>query len=185
MKHLRLLSALLLLSASLPALAQDDAMNVLVLPTKWRDEKGASLELSKWKGKTYALTFIYTSCAGTCPLTTRKLKRLEAALEKAGRPLDLVVVSLDPAHDTPEAVAQYRARYQLEGNTRWNVLVGDDAQVRTLTMLLNFKYTKNPDTGVILHDNTVFLVGADGTVRMSMSSLDQPLEDFVAAVPTR
>lgn len=185
MKNVSLLGALLVACLAFPAPAEDEVMNVLALPTKWRDDQRGPLELSRWKGKTYALTFIYTSCAGTCPLTTRKLKRLDAALEKAGRPLDLVVVSLDPAHDTPEAVAQYRARYQLEGASRWHVLVGDDAQVRALTMLLNFKYTRNPDTGVILHDNTVFLIGPDGAVRASMSSLDQPLDDFVAAAAAR
>ena len=111
------------------------------------------------------------------------MKRLDAALEKAGRPLDLVVVSLDPAHDNPEQITAYRKRYQLEESKRWHILVGDDAQVRTLTMLLNFKYTTNPESGVILHDNTVFLIAPDGSVKTSMSSLDQPLDDFLAAIP--
>lgn len=163
--------------------AEDAPKNVLALDTTWRAEDGKKISLEPWKGRWYALTFIYTGCAGTCPLTTRKLKRLDAALVKAGRPIDLVVVSLDPKHDTPEAIAQYRARYELTDSKRWHVLVGDDAQVRTLTMLLGFKYTTNPASGVILHDNTVFLVGPDGSVHTSMSSLDQPLDTFVAAVP--
>ena len=165
------------------AFAGDEPMNVLALQTKWRDESGAKVTLEAWKGRWYGLTFVYTSCAGTCPLTTRKLKRLDAALEKAGKPLELVVVSLDPAHDSPEALVAYRKRYELQNAKRWHVLVGDDAQVRTLTMLLNFKYTTNPESGVILHDNTVFLVAPDGSVKTTMSSLDQPLDEFVAAVP--
>lgn len=163
------------------AFAEDEPKNVLALETKWRDEAGKKVTLEAWKGRSYALTFVYTSCAGTCPLTTRKLKRLDAALEKAGRPLDLVVVSLDPAHDNPDALVAYRKRYQLEQAKRWHILVGDDAQVRTLTMLLNFKYTTNPESGVILHDNAVFLIGPDGNVKTSMSSLDQPLDEFVSA----
>ncbi len=165
--------------------AEDEPKNVLALETRWRDEAGATGSLEAWKGRWYALTFVYTSCAGTCPLTTKKLKRLDAALVKAGRPLEQVVVSLDPAHDTPEAVVAYRARYQLQKEKRWNVLVGDDAQVRTLTMLLNFKYTTNPESGVILHDNTVFLVAPDGSVKTSMSSLDQPLDEFLKALPKK
>lgn len=164
--------------------AQDAApKNVLALETKWKNERGEAVSLSAFKDKWYALTFVYTSCAGSCPLTTKKLKRLDAALVKAGKPLQLVVVSLDPAHDTPAEVAKYRERYGLTGEQRWQVLVGDDAQVRTLTMLLEFKYTRNPESGVILHDNTVFLVAPGGEVKTSMSSLDQPLDDFVAAVP--
>lgn len=180
-------SLLLLLAVALApvAFANDAEKNVLALETRWEDEAGQRVTLSAFKGRWYALTFIYTSCAGSCPLTTRKLKRLDAALEKAGKPLDLVVVSLDPAHDTPEFVKQYRARYELEKAKRWHVLVGEDAQVRSLTMLLEFKYTKNPESGVILHDNTVFLVGPDGAVKATMSSLDQAMDSFVAAVPAR
>lgn len=165
--------------------AEPQPKNVLALKTTWAAEDGKRLSLEAFKGRWYALTFIYTSCAGSCPLTTKKLKRLDAALEKAGKPLELAVVSLDPTHDTPEQVKQYRARYQLEQASRWRILVGDDAQVRTLTMLLEFKYTKNPESGVILHDNTVFLVAPDGSVKTSMSSLDQPMDDFIAAVPSR
>ncbi len=182
---MKTLIALTLCLSSALAFAEDEPKNVLSLETNWREESGAKSTLSAWKGRWYALTFVYTSCAGTCPLTTKKLKRLETALEKAGHPLDLVVVSLDPAHDKPEQVKQYRARYQLEDDKRWHVLVGDDAQVRTLTMLLNFKYTTNPESGVILHDNTVFLIAPDGSVKTSMSSLDQPIAEFVAALPKR
>ncbi len=180
----RALAVVLSLLAA-PALAQAPAADVLALETTWRTEAGKTVTLAAFKGRPFALTFIYTSCAGTCPLTTKKLQRLDAALVQRGQPLDLVVVSLDPAHDTPEAVRQYRARYKLEKASRWHVLVGDDTQVRALTMLLDFRYTKNPESGVILHDNTVFLVGADGTVKASMSSLDQPLDAFVDALPKR
>lgn len=165
------------------AVAEETPKNVLALPTSWKDESGKAVSLETFKGRWYALTFVYTSCAGSCPLTTKKLKRLDAALEKAEKPLELAVVSLDPTHDTPEQVKAYRARYGLEEAKRWRILVGDDAQVRTLTMLLEFKYTKNPESGVILHDNTVYLVRPDGSVATSMSSLDQPMEDFLAAVP--
>ncbi len=167
----------------LAVLAAEAPKSVLSLQTTWATEAGEKVSLASMKGHWYVLTFVYTSCAGSCPLTTRKLKRLDDALQKAGKPLDLVVVSLDPEHDTPDALLAYRKRYQLEGAKRWRLLVGDAAQVRTLTMLLEFKYTKNPESGVILHDNTVFLVAPDGTVKTSMSSLDQPLADFVAAVP--
>lgn len=171
----------LLLTSS--AFAQATPKNTRALETSWRLEDGQRASLERFAGRWYALTFVYTGCAGTCPLTTRKLKRLDAALQAAGKPLDLVVVSLDPLHDTPEAVAAWRARYQLEQARRWHVLVGDDAQLRTLTMLLEFKYARNPESGVIMHDNTVFLVAPDGSVRAEMSSLDEPLDAFVAQCP--
>lgn len=174
--------ALATLLVSTHALAESPT-NVLALPTQWRDESGATVSLDAYKAQWFALTFVYTSCAGSCPLTTKKLKRLDAALAKAGKPLPLVVVSLDPTHDTPKMVAEYRARYQLEEASRWHILVGAEANVRTLTMLLGFKYAKNPESGAISHDNTVYLVSPGGNVTTTMSSLDEPLDAFVSAVP--
>lgn len=157
--------------------------NVLAIETQWAAENGQPTTLGAWRGRRYVLSFVYTSCASTCPLTTQKLKRLDAALAKAGKPLDVVVVSLDPTRDTPSAVAQYRVTHSLQNATRWHVLVGDEPQLRTVTMLLGFRYAKNAESGVILHDNTVYLIGPGGEVETSMSSLDQTMTPFVDAVP--
>ncbi len=174
--------ALLALLALGPAKALADApLDVLALPTRWRTEAGGEVALEAWRGRWYVLSFVYTSCAGSCPLTTAKLRRLEQALARAGRPLDTVVVSLDPAHDTPRALQAYRARFHLEGARRWHLLVGEAPALRTLTMLLGFHFARNPASGAITHDNAIYLVGPDGTVRASMSSLDEPLGDLVKA----
>ena len=174
---MRRLWLLLLLGSS--ALAQDVQRNVFAADTTWRSEAGPQVALSAWKGKPFVLAFVYTSCPGSCPLTTAKLKRVDAELKKA--PLDLVVVSLDPEHDTPDAVRAYRKRYGLEGLVRWSVLVGEEATLRTLTMLVDFRYSRNAETGAIDHDNAIFLVDRGGAVAAQMSSTDQPLQDFVAA----
>ncbi|MCC6333146.1 MAG: SCO family protein [Myxococcales bacterium] len=180
----RPLALAVVLAAGLAAAGDGAAgRSVLAVETAWRGEDGARVSLSKWKGRWYVLSFVYTSCAGSCPLTTKKLLRLDAALQKAGKPLPTVIVSLDPAHDTPAEVAKYRERYGLTGAPRFSVLVGDDEQVRSLSLLLDFRYTRNPESGVILHDNVVYLVAPDGTVRTHMSSLAEPLADFVDAVP--
>lgn len=167
------------------ALAQPvEPRNVLALEASFRSdaEAGHSVQLSAFTGKRYILSFVYTSCPGSCPLTTAKLKRLDAALVREKVPLDVVVISLDPEHDTTEAVQRYRARYGLTQPSRFQVLVGDDAAVRTVTMLLGFRYARNAESGAIVHDNVIYLVGPDGTVTAQMSSLDDSLETFVAQV---
>lgn len=170
------------------ALGAEPGLNVLALETNWRTEAGASVSLAARKNTTYALAFVYTSCPTTCPLTTQKLKKLDAAQVKAGKPIDIVVVSLDPGHDTPAAIAEYRAKHGLAKAERFHVLVGSETEVRTLTMLLGFRYARNAETGTITHDNSVFLIGPSGDVVTTMSSLDSALAPFVDAVklaPTR
>ncbi len=157
--------------------------NVLTLETRWRTETGGRTTLAEFQHAPYVLAFIYTSCPSTCPLTTMKLKRLDAMLEKAGKPVDIVVVSLDPIRDTPDAVAQYRARYSLEAAKRWHILVGEETQLRTLTMLLGFKYLKNVESGAITHDNSLYVIGQNGNVIATSSSLDASFLPLVEAVP--
>ena len=166
---------------ALGAAGAEPGADVLALPTTWRAEDGHPVALSAFAGRWYVLSFVYTSCPGTCPRTTATLKRLEVALARAGTPLDTVVVSLDPEHDTPAAVRAYRARHQLQGARRWHLLVGAEDQLRALAMLLDFHYARNPGSGAIAHDNVVYLVGPDGTVRASQSSLEPPGEAFLAA----
>jgi len=157
--------------------------NVLALETSWRTEAGTRTTLAALPHAPYVLAFIYTSCPSTCPLTTQKLKRLDAALEKAGKPVDLVVVSLDPSRDTPAAVARYRAQHALQQAKRWHILVGDEGQLRTLTMLLGFKYLKNAETGTITHDNSLYVIARNGDVVSTSSTLDASLVPLIDAVP--
>ncbi len=172
------LMTLMLLSA-----APDVSVNVYDTKTQWRDVDGREVTLDAFKGRPVVLSFVYTSCVATCPLTTQKLKALDARLTAAGRQTPVVVISLDPAKDTPEAVAAYRAKHKLEGLSHWHVLVGDEAQVRAFTMMLEFRYSKNPESGIISHDNAVFLIGADGQVRSRVSSLTDAVNELIPMVP--
>jgi protein SCO1/2 len=58
------------------------------------------------EGKPYAIYFGFTRCGDVCPTTLSRLVKLrkEAASEQA---LNIVFVTIDPAHDGPKEVGQY------------------------------------------------------------------------------
>src|SRR3954469_11089634 len=58
------------------------------------------------EGKPYAIYFGFTRCGDVCPTTLSRLVKLrrEAANEQA---LNIVFVTIDPAHDGPKEVGQY------------------------------------------------------------------------------
>jgi len=63
----------------------------------------ARLSLRDLRGKVVAVTFIYASCADTCPLLTAKLAGLQAKLgADFGPRVFFVSVTVDPERDTPE-----------------------------------------------------------------------------------
>lgn len=58
------------------------------------------------EGKPYAIYFGFTRCGDVCPTTLSRLVKLrrEAASDQA---LNIVFVTIDPAHDGPKEVGQY------------------------------------------------------------------------------
>ena len=103
-------------------------------------------------------------------------------MKKAKKATRIVVVSLDPEGDTPEAVRAYRAQYGLTGDRQWEVLVGDAGALRTLTMLLDFRFSKNPESGAIMHDNKIFLLSKNGEVLVTTSSIEGEDDALLAAL---
>lgn len=175
--------AWILASSSAPVSAPASAANAYQLKTEWRAEDGKKVVLAKrYAGEPVIMSFVYTSCGATCPLTTKNLQRLEQAMKKANKRSRILVVSLDPKHDTPNAVKAYRQRYGLNGNTNWEVLVGDEGELRKLTMLLDFRFSTNVESGAIMHDNKIFLLSEHGEVLFTAGSLDEDQAPLLAAI---
>ncbi len=70
------------------------------------DETGATRRLSEWRGRTLAITFIYTRCPlpDFCPLMDRQFADVQQIVtddESLRGRVHLLSISFDPAYDTP------------------------------------------------------------------------------------
>jgi protein SCO1/2 len=89
------------------------------------DFRGGAVALSDLRGKAVALTFLFTTCPDVCPLTAETLRTAYELLPADARErVALVAVSVDPARDTPAALAAFSARHGLAGNPAWFALGG-------------------------------------------------------------
>ena len=133
------------------------------LGSSWRDQRGDSLTLEGLAGPVRIIALVYTSCHGTCPIIVNDMKRIEAALP-AGREggAGFVLISLDPARDTPGRLAQWAADNDLD-QRRWTLLNGTDAAVREIAATLGVRYQVQPD-GEVAHANVITVVDRAGTV---------------------
>jgi len=78
------------------------------------------------KDKTVLINFMYTACQDACPLTTATLVQVQHALgARVGRDIFLYSISVDPEHDTPEALRQYAQRFEVQPG--WLFLTGTQA----------------------------------------------------------
>ncbi len=74
---------------------------------KLTDHNGNPVALSDLRGKPVVLTFLYTSCADTCPLITNKLAQVHDEFGERAREIAFVIVSVDPQRDTVERAREY------------------------------------------------------------------------------
>lgn len=77
------------------------------------DEQGRSVELREQvRAPVTLMTFAYTSCPDECPLSVSSVAAAVRGLSAAEREaVDVVVLSADPATDTPEVLRRWLARF--------------------------------------------------------------------------
>jgi protein SCO1/2 len=123
----------------------------------------------------------YARCPRACPLLIEDVRALEARLPQADREdLRVLLVSLDPDNDTPEAMARVIERRGVDG-ARW-VLARPRAQdVRPIAALLGISYRPGGD-GEMDHSSILTLVDADGRVVARHEGVGQDASALVRAI---
>jgi protein SCO1 len=154
-------------AAAEPAAESGEGYSLYDLPSTWRDQRGAAVRLPSLAGTVRVVAMVYTSCHATCPLIVGELKRIEASLPADRRgDVGFVLVSLDPARDTPGRLAEWAARTELDP-ARWTLLAGDGGAVREVAAALGVRY--QPQAGgeggaELAHTNVITVLDAAGAV---------------------
>lgn len=129
------------------------------------ERSGRTVRLADLKGRIWVADFIFTSCAGPCPMLSQQMSGFQTALARAPE-IRLVSFSVDPERDTPAVLSEYAARYKAD-RERWLFLTGDRTAVYRL-IREGFRLTveEEPESeGQILHSLRFALVDRAGQVR--------------------
>ena len=86
------------------------------------DEGGRTVTRASLAGSVWIADFIFTRCAGQCPLMSSQMAVLQRTFERLPG-VRLVSFTVDPEHDTPPVLAAYAARYGA-AQGRWRFLTG-------------------------------------------------------------
>ena len=122
------------------------------------DHLGRPFGLEQLSGKWSFLFFGYTHCPDACPITLTVLKDFYGKLvsENAVGDVQIIFVTVDPARDTQEQMANY-VRYF---NDKFIGLTGTDEQIAALAQqvgVLFYKADNNEDYAMD-HSASVFLI---------------------------
>ena len=126
------------------------------------DQDGRPRTDADFRGKLLLVYFGYTYCTDICPTD---LQAISTAIDKLGPTGEFVqplFITIDPEHDTPEAIKLYVTLF----HPRLIGLTGSAKQIKTVASAYKVYYAKNEQSKksdpVIDHSGFVFLVGRDG-----------------------
>jgi cytochrome oxidase Cu insertion factor (SCO1/SenC/PrrC family) len=145
------------------------------------DERGQRVQLDALKGSVTVYNFIFTHCTGTCPIMTNNMRALTPLVEKDA-PVRFVSISVDPARDTPEVLAQYAKR--VRNDPRWTFLTGDPRTIVDLSVK-GFKLAAGgamPGGEALLHSSRFAVADQSGTIRGYYDGTDGTVTKQVAEV---
>jgi protein SCO1/2 len=145
------------------------------------DQDGKAFAYADGRGRVRIVSMFYTSCKYVCPLiidTLLKTERELAPEQKAA--IDVLLVSLDPDNDTPDALKRVADKRHLD-TARWRLARADKAGVRRLAAVLGIQY-KQIENKEFSHSSALVLLDADGRLVARSDTLGAADAEFVAAV---
>ena len=125
---------------------------------------GKRVKLSDYHGKLTVLFFGYTHCPDICAPTLVMLARALNALGPDAARVQVVFVSVDPAHDTPEQLAGFIPKF----HPTFVGLTGSDAEIRAVAADYKIAYQSGNATGTVDHSGGVYVKDARGRMRLYM-----------------
>lgn len=146
------------------------------------DQAGQARGLDVHRGHPVLVTMFYASCKATCPLIVDTLRATERKLTDEQRArLRVLMVSIDPARDTPRALQQLATERRID-TARWSLVRADDEAVRDIAALLNVQYRRLP-SGEFSHSTVIALLSPQGEILASSGSLGHADPALLAKFP--
>jgi protein SCO1/2 len=99
--------------------------NVPVRDFHLRDQDGRPASVGEYRGKVVVLTFMYSTCQDTCPVTAQTIR---GAVNQVGHDVPVLAVSVDPAHDTPDTAERFLVKQSMSAG-RMRFLLGTRSQL--------------------------------------------------------
>jgi protein SCO1/2 len=129
------------------------------------NQDGQPFSLAAQHGKVAVVTFIYASCADTCPLLTSKMVGMQKKLGKDfGRRVEFVSITVDPERDTAEVLRRY-GEAQGANFAGWAFLTGSAAQIQDVARRYGI-FVKKQERGDVDHTFLTSIIDQSGTLRV-------------------
>lgn len=162
-------------ASTIPASESAPIPDVQVLDEASRSASLRSM-LTQSGGGPVILLPIFTRCAASCPVLTRKLETALGGLNPA-EPYRAVVFSFDPL-ETSESLRLYRLQQNVPAD--WKIVRSNEGEIRRFFGF--FRYAVMNQDGKLVHPNEVFLLDQDLRWRWTLVGEDWSGTELASAI---
>jgi protein SCO1 len=129
-----------------------------------RAHTGERVSLAGFRGKLVILFFGYSLCPDICSPTLAKLAALRKSLGADGERVQVVFITVDPAHDTVQQLAAFVPRF----DPSFIGLTGEPAEIAAAARDYKIAYAPSAadPTKQIDHSSGIFVKDASGKIRL-------------------
>jgi cytochrome oxidase Cu insertion factor (SCO1/SenC/PrrC family) len=128
------------------------------------NQEGQPYGSANLAGRIWIADFIFTSCAGPCPIISSRMSELQKPLRDTD--VHLISFTVDPDKDTPAVLRDYAGRLHASPD-RWDFLTGSKKAIYDIS-LNGFKLgiaDGSEEAGVPVHSTRMVLVDRKGIIR--------------------
>ncbi|HEU4324975.1 MAG TPA: SCO family protein [Roseiflexaceae bacterium] len=128
------------------------------------DHTGRPRTLADFRGKAVVLFFGFTHCPDVCPTTLADVSQALKQLGSDAQQVQVLLVTVDPERDTPEALAKYVTAF----DPRFLGLYGDEAATRRAAQEFKIYYEKRRtgDSYSVDHSGQSYVIDPQGRLRL-------------------
>lgn len=138
----------------------EEAPGFAVPEFSFTNQQVQTVTLDRLKGNPWIADFIFTRCAGPCPVMTQKMASIQLRLPKEVR---LVSFTVDPKYDSPAVLAEYAKRFKAD-DSRWDFLTGPKPELKAIFSALRIGVQEGQTPVDTIHSEHFVLIDADGKV---------------------
>lgn len=177
----RALLGLALLAAAGAAPGADTGGSIYALSAPLVTQDGKTVPFDVYRGQPVIISMFYASCSYVCPTLISNIGQIERQLDEGARSrLKVLLVSIDPDHDTPAVLAQLAKQHNAD-LSRWTFARASPRDVRKVAALLGIEYRQLPDGG-FNHSVLLTLLDRNGQVLERSARLRGATAGFTKAL---
>ena len=149
------------------------------------DEEGRTRQLSEFRGRAVAFTFIFTRCPlpDFCPRMNQRFRQArEWLLAQSNGPTNwqFLSISFDPGFDQPEVLRAYAANYRGESPDRWLFASASTNVTTGLMPKLDFRFAM--EGGSFVHNLRTVVLDTKGRIYRQFDGNQWQAEELARAL---